>query len=449
MAVINIPIETKVREFDGKLWLAVNLANEGHKVALGEKNRVGLFDEIRPHLHITGGKNYDIYDDLTKAGTNIAWLDTEGGVFDSPDDYIDRVRYALINNKNPSNINAIFAWGEAQAKLIQDRTLFEDEQIYVTGNPRFDLVHPQLRDIYAKPAKNLLEKYGEFILINTNFTYANSFNDEHLKEKLNKGVKNESQKKLKYQQHLLNEFIKAIKKLNEEFPTHHIIVRPHPSEDHDFYSNKFEQTSSVSVRFSGDVRTWIYAADCVIHNGCTTGIEAAMLNTPVIAYEPNHEFSSYHPPLPNVVSSSAHSVQELTNKLQEFISDSGQYQMSTLQSEELKRYFENCDQLSVPKFVQTISEIDNLKNDRPLSSYGSVKRRFERWVKNQPTAPIVSRIRDFSGFGRSSYEKQKFPGLTIEEVQSRICDFEDQIGEMNLKVKPLNNFDDIYWIENK
>lgn len=49
--VIALPIETKARELDGKLWLAKNLIARGYKVALGKCSEImGNLDIICPDV---------------------------------------------------------------------------------------------------------------------------------------------------------------------------------------------------------------------------------------------------------------------------------------------------------------------------------------------------------------------------------------------------------------
>ena len=48
----------------------------------------------------------------------------------------------------------------------------------------------------------------------------------------------------------------------------------------------FQNWTNVRIRDGGSVIPWMIAARCVIHNACTTGIEAYILNRPVTEYHP-------------------------------------------------------------------------------------------------------------------------------------------------------------------
>lgn len=57
-----------------------------------------------------------------------------------------------------------------------------------------------------------------------------------------------------------------------------VIVRPHPSENIEIWK-KYTKNYSKKIKIirSGNVLSWILAAKLLIHNGCTTAIEALFL----------------------------------------------------------------------------------------------------------------------------------------------------------------------------
>ncbi len=50
-----------------------------------------------------------------------------------------------------------------------------DSKLVLTGNPRFDLLRPELRDYYAPEAARLKKRYGPYLLVNTNFADSNHY----------------------------------------------------------------------------------------------------------------------------------------------------------------------------------------------------------------------------------------------------------------------------------
>jgi surface carbohydrate biosynthesis protein len=178
MATVALPVENKVRELDGKLWLGLNLIDHGYKVTIGPSWEIKyVLDEIDPDTYLTkdpGDGNIEFFKNLRNGGVNVCGLAPEVGVNSSVDTF-------MKNRQNMLNyIDAYFAWGEVTADSI--RTYYEDsiykDRIVVTGNPRFDLVTRELRSIYESTSQDILNKYGEYVLINTNFTLANPITRE-------------------------------------------------------------------------------------------------------------------------------------------------------------------------------------------------------------------------------------------------------------------------------
>ena len=54
-------------------------------------------------------------------------------------------------------------------------TFRPDMPIHVTGNPRSDMLRPELRSFYEPEAEEIRKTYGNFILVNTNFNHVNAF----------------------------------------------------------------------------------------------------------------------------------------------------------------------------------------------------------------------------------------------------------------------------------
>ena len=63
-----------------------------------------------------------------------------------------------------------------------------------------------------------------------------------------------------------------------------IIVRPHPSENFKVYNDIAAKCERVKVTNEGNVIPWLLASKTMVHNGCTTGLEAYALGVPAISY---------------------------------------------------------------------------------------------------------------------------------------------------------------------
>jgi hypothetical protein len=292
----------------------------------------------------------------------------------------------------------------------------QEEDVRVTGNPRFDLLQPDLRELYQPAAKNYQSEYGRYILVNTNFTLANPF-DEAI-------IETDDGNKITYQDDLWNQFVSAIQSLANDLEKNTYVIRPHPSEDHDWYRNEFQPYENVVVRHEGDVRSWIYGATAVIHNSCTTGIESALMNTPVFSYRPIQD-EDHDLELPNIVSDEVVEYSELYNAVLETSREENGYEMSKEQRETLSQYFYNVDKRSVEKITSVIAKQDDLalstvEFPERAPTKQLLKRISTALVGIYPTENILQRLthRDYS------YMRQKFPGLSSIEVREEIENFQ-------------------------
>ncbi len=178
----------------------------------------------------------------------------------------------------------------------------------ITGNPRGDLLRPEIRVYYDNEAEKIREQFGDFILINTNFGMVNAyhvdmniippnFNNGNNNE-LGHGNSNELGRRVismgldrasaeELHQHkysIFKDFQLLIPKLEKAFPGYNIIVRPHPSENQKVYQDIAAECERVEVTNEGNVVPWLMAAKAMIHNGCTTGVEAFAIDTPALSY---------------------------------------------------------------------------------------------------------------------------------------------------------------------
>lgn len=444
MATIAIPIEIKARELDGKIWLAAALARAGHKVALGHNGHMRniLFEEIKPDIYITkdmskGGGFDELFPKIQNSGGSVVVLNAEGGMARSIEDWFEiQVWEELLEH-----VDGIFAWGEMHDEVIRQNTMFPHERIYVTGNPRFDLLHPELNGFYADQAADIQRKFGDYVLFNSNFANVNPFDEELLKKTLAERDIEIDERKLNYNSALFEEFLLMIHELNDHIEQD-IIVRPHPGENFDTHRSEFEDTAGVHVEHDGDVRPWILGSEAVLHNNCTTGIESALLNTlpivfkPELGVQPPDEFS-----LPNYVSSSAETVEDIVRYIER--SNNSEYRMSDEQKSKLQQKMANVTELAAPKMVEAIEE---LVKDRTELSYPSLsfEQKVKSVIKKYPVALHIQKLR-----GREKRDtgkkKQKIPELTIEEVKSKLDRL--SVATDQIEIDRVTWFDSVFWID--
>jgi surface carbohydrate biosynthesis protein len=297
---IFIPVESKKREFDGKVLLAAHLVNKGFRVVLGTK--AGVHREI---LHARNGlylaksasnESLQFYSMLKNRGHHLAVLDVEGGALTR------EIRNDLLRSYQPESspfFDFFFVFGEQiREAMIRELKYIEPQQIVVTGEPRFDLLKPEHEAFFAAERGDIRQEYGSFILINTSFGLSNSaIGEAGIRDFLMTTADIPDEQRhlylLKHEEgkYLLKAFIELAKQVAERFPHINIILRPHPDEDITVYKTAFTTHSNIFVNGAGNVHPWIQSAMAVIHHDCTTGMEAVMAGKPTISFVPRQEES--------------------------------------------------------------------------------------------------------------------------------------------------------------
>lgn len=303
MREIVIPIETTGRELSPKLLLATALAREGCTVWFGDKPMtMECVARLRNVIYLDKGfhrgTSEAVYRAVRDAGGLLASLDEENGV-----DFRD---FHMLNKRMPDDFfpwfDRVFVWGRAQyAHLQANREAFPAERVKVTGHPRFDLLKPRYLPLYQEAADALRRRYGSFVLFNTNSKYSNNINSrEHVIANYRPRVKRFDER-LEYDELRLARNVALIRRIAGELGRT-VVIRPHPEENIETYRELFRDDPGVLPLYEDTALNWILAADVVIHNHSTTGLEAAMLDKGPIAYNPVDMGDDFAPWIPVAVS---------------------------------------------------------------------------------------------------------------------------------------------------
>jgi len=322
-----IPVENQVRELDAKLLMACVAAERGFPVVLGSRTFVnfavpflprGIFlaKSLRAISSLMLGFTRDLGHDI------VAWDEESLVRFQSPE-YVDW-RYSEATF---GAVSRLFAWGPDDAEFFSAYTGNNGVPVHVTGNPRMDLLRPELRGYFDDRANALRAEHGPFILVNTNFPFVNAFvpglnllqpgpgGEGEQVGRTGRGLSLAFARRMAaHIQALHDHFHGILAQLSEWFPGHRIIVRPHPSEDHAAWRRAAAGLANVHILHEGNVVPWLMACEVLLHNGCTTAVEAAVLEKPAVAWQPitSAEFD-YH--LPNNLSHRASAPEDLREHL--------------------------------------------------------------------------------------------------------------------------------------
>ncbi len=111
----------------------------------------------------------------------------------------------------------------------------------------------------------------------------------------------DAEDRIRFAGQLFEAHLSAMKEIAQAFPDLRIIVRPHPGEDHTRWHTIVQAYHNVVLEFQGTIEPYLLAAEAVVHNGCTSAIQAVIMDRPVIAYQPVTS-EDHDQKLPNSVS---------------------------------------------------------------------------------------------------------------------------------------------------
>lgn len=321
---IIINLETKSREFKAKVLLAKKLAEYNYGVILINfrhlKEIKGLPKGLFLDRNILSVRK-KVISEIKNKGFKFVCMDEEGLVYLNEEKYLrDRVPEETFEL-----VDKFFCWGKEQETIIKNRHPKFISKLAIVGNPRIDLLRNEYKQLSLDHFKKIEGLYKPYILIVSNFTGVNMLNtpsnDEerykyHLDRQRKLKLVSTSQQEQDFYNHycylnkLFNYFIKLPSKLAQHFPEYTIIVRPHPSEDHNIWKRAIKEIPNAKVIYEGALETWIKGSDLVINNSCTSSIESLIMNKNCVSYRPIKN-EKYDQPLPNAVTKNVSTESEI------------------------------------------------------------------------------------------------------------------------------------------
>jgi len=251
---------------------------------------------------------------LRQLGHEIGVWDEEALVYPSSEHYFRR----RMSSEALAEVSFLFAWGRDNAEMFRKYPHYDETPINVTGNPRIDLLRPELRAFFDNYVRRLRDRYGRFALLNTNFSKVNSFRHQLVGAEPTSRTEGAgdadggslSPGYLHHKRALFDAFRAMVPEVGSKLPDRTLIVRPHPNERPEPWIAAAAGHDNIEVAHDGNVVPWLLAADVLLHNGCTTAIEAYVLDRPAVAYRPV-KADPFDSDLPNSLSHECEGLDEL------------------------------------------------------------------------------------------------------------------------------------------
>lgn len=299
--IVYLPIEHRSREFDSKALLAARLAERGYPVVLGQQWMVfANLDRLPPGVMLFKSFNrihHPAMLQARRAGHRVVALEEE---------LLAQTEERVVKMLCPAGIfeaaDLFLCHGQFEHDIMT-RLSGGKVRIEIAGNGRIDLLKPVLRAFFRKQIDDVRSRYGEFVLVNTNFSAVNSIwqsvervtqveidagfldkNDPEAMKRWNGFIEYEASNR--------DAMLAAIRELARRRPKQRIVIRPHPGEDLGGWAKLFPDSRNVAIVREGSHVPWTLACRALIHSSCTTGFEAHVAGQAALSLAPVRGWNS-------------------------------------------------------------------------------------------------------------------------------------------------------------
>lgn len=298
---IYVKIEILDRELEGRLLLAMAAAERGHDVLLGS-----MHDLLSHRSWLTPGVYHDksltpkpgkvaLHRRLADAGFAVTSQDEESGL--KQPDYAPFARRRFSPDTFASAAAAC-TWGPHDTAALEHAYPDRTARLRMTGSPRVDLWRPELRRMHGSDPLPGIDPTRPLVVIapgsvpfrpNDFWTMIADARPRQFKDD------DDPREWSHYTAHATafayaGRLVRAIRIAARALPELQFVVRPHPKSADDAWEALLGNvTDNVIVTRSGSSGRWLAGADAMVHNGSTTGVEAAAGGVAVISYQPHGE----------------------------------------------------------------------------------------------------------------------------------------------------------------
>ncbi len=417
---IYLHVEISMRELDSKLLLGVIAASRGHQVLISDISEIerGLRRGIlNPGIFHTksitpSDIKINFHKKLIDKKFLITSIDEEAGL-ELIDLKFEEFYLGRSSKKTIQQSAAIFCWGNDDIKILKKLYPKNRSKIIKTGSPRVDLWKSTFFNYWGAPTK---KPKKPFLLVSSNMGTSNGINSTPAVVKIFKdlGYLQRNSKLFKdYFEQIAedsiktSDFVEAIKYLAHKNNEYDIVLRPHPVEDIDAWRLYLENVPNVHVIRDGSITAWVNNAFAVMHNGCTTGLEASVIGKPIITYLPFNR--KYKKNFPNKLGFRVNSLKQLSHRVNLLLKNS-------------KSKKKNLKDKEIPKLLSQKIYIDN----KELASE-KIIREWERLYKNNFHSPtswkklyVLLKVIKIKNKFKNKRKNWKFPPLNKNDIYERV-----------------------------
>ncbi len=175
---------------------------------------------------------------------------------------------------------------------------------------------------------------------------------------------------------------------------------------------------------------WLMACKALIHNGCTTSVEAFAMGVPTVSYRAttneDYDYGFYR--LPNMLSHQCFNFEELRQTLEKIlcgelgVGNGGERQALIDHYLAAQKGPLACEKI-IDVLKRAAVDLSSLPGppmgDRLQGWLKATRRRIRRWIKLRKTDPTRS----------LEHQQNKYPEVSLAEVRNRVARFQQILGD--------------------
>lgn len=455
--VLHIPIEIKPREMYSRLLLAVEAIKNGYIVSIGTMEEVlKLAIEMKSGIYFDKALNQSQYPNielLKKNNVNVVGVFEEGL---SSENYSNLFYKFGISEKSISIADIYFSWGPFEANSILKKYPNFSNKIKIVGNPRMDLALLAKKLNVFKIAPYFKDDY---VLLISNFGNNNANGLGFLRKQMQHygNYKKGNEFSIEFDERITYRYLSMFGvtsgyvKLIKNNPNLKFILRPHPSENLDYWKDILSMFNNVEVIYDDHYEAAIANAKIVIHSSCTSGIFTNLMQVPTISFVPVEDDPYAHFFTNNIGEKTTNEkdLLETFNKLIQSNFDSTYFERNFTKSRSSDFLEYSMSETSVSKIVHNLNNIryigehwqlDNIKKLREVAKKPQYHKLWNNRISNfiyskikTPTAKNQLFKNDVGLNYSKVYNKQTFSGIEYSELENFINDLKG-IGFIDFEI---------------
>ena len=167
MPNLYLPITSQPRELESKLLLALFAKEKGLRPVFGYKSAFhARFASLPPGFFLAHNarQKSEKIERVQKFGHRVIVLDEEALVRQSDEIFLKKHPQDAFDH-----VFHVLCWGQDDREMWDRNDLKVAGVVEIVGNPRMDLLRPELAPYYRARVTEIRARYGDYVLLNTIF----------------------------------------------------------------------------------------------------------------------------------------------------------------------------------------------------------------------------------------------------------------------------------------